>query len=83
MHDLLPLQMLPAGCRGQITQLLGSEDEVHRLQELGMRVGCSIEMIQGGSPCIVKLGNTKLCFRDNDAFLVLVQRDDAPLGEVA
>jgi Fe2+ transport system protein FeoA len=83
MHDLLPLQMLPAGSCGQIGQLLGSADEVQRLQELGMRVGSQVEMIQGGSPCIVKLGNTKLCFRDNEAFGVLVQIDDAALGEVA
>jgi Fe2+ transport system protein FeoA len=77
MHNLLPLHLLPAGSRALIGQLLGQADEVHRLEELGMRVGTPVEMVQAGSPCIVRLGGSKLCFRDNEAFRVLVQTGDA------
>lgn len=78
MHDLLPLHLLPAGQSARIGQLLGQADEVHRLQELGMRVGKSVEMVQAGTPCIIKLDGTRLCFRDSEAFRVLVR-----LGDVA
>lgn len=77
MHDLLPLHLLPPGSYALIGQLVGRPDEVHRLEELGMRVGTQIEMVQAGSPCIIKLGGSKLCFRDNEAFQVLVQVGDA------
>jgi ferrous iron transport protein A len=77
MHDLLPLHLLPPGSRALIGQLVGQADEVHRLEELGMRVGTQVEMVQAGSPCIIRLGGAKLCFRDNEAFQVLVQIGDA------
>lgn len=77
MHDLLPLHLLPPGSRALIGQLVGGIDEVHRLEELGMRVGTQVEMVQAGSPCIIRLGGAKLCFRDNEAFQVLVQVGDA------
>jgi Fe2+ transport system protein FeoA len=77
MHDLLPLHLLRPGSRALIGQLVGGPDEVHRLEELGMRVGAQVEMVQSGSPCIIRLGGSKLCFRDNEAFHVLVQTGDA------
>lgn len=76
MHELLPLQLLPAGSRACIDQLLGREDEVHRLQELGLRVGTHVEMVQSGVPCIIKLDGTRLCFRDGEALGVLVRTGD-------
>ena len=58
MPDTLPLHMLAAGQCARIDQLLGRPDEIHRLQELGMRVGTPIEMLQSGATCIVKLDET-------------------------
>ena len=78
MPNLIPLPLLRPGQRASIDQLMGRDDDVHRLQELGMRIGSTIEMLQAGSPCIVKLDGTKLCFRACDATSVLVR-----LGEVA
>lgn len=78
MSELIPLPMLPPGQLAQIDQVMGLAEDVHRLQELGMQVGRSVEMVQAGSPCIIKLNGTKLCFRDCDALSVLVR-----LGEVA
>ena len=73
MPDTLPLNMLAAGQRARIDQLLGRPDEIHRLQELGMRVGTPIEMLQSGATCIVKLDETRLAFRDHEGFRVLVR----------
>jgi Fe2+ transport system protein FeoA len=77
MPEILPLQMLLAGQRARIDQLIGRPDEVHRLQELGLRVGTSVEMLQCGSPCIVRLDGTQLAFRDHEGFQVLVRLGDA------
>jgi Fe2+ transport system protein FeoA len=77
MPDTFPLQMLSVGQRARIDQLLGQPDEVHRLQELGVRVGKPVEVLQGGSTCIVKLDGSRLAFRDHDGFRVLVRLGEA------
>jgi ferrous iron transport protein A len=73
MSETFPLHMLTVGQRAHIDQLVGRPDEVHRLQELGMHVGKSVEMLQTGSPCIVKLDGSRLAFRDHEGFRVLVR----------
>ena len=77
MPDTFPLQMLSAGQRARVDQLLGRPDEVHRLQELGIRVGTPIEMLQSGTTCIVKLDGARLAFRDHEGFRVLVRLGEA------
>jgi Fe2+ transport system protein FeoA len=84
MYELVPLPLLRPGQRAAIDQLIGRDDDVHRLQELGMRVGSTVEMLQSGSPCIVKLDGTKLCFRACEVTSVLVRLGGAVRpGEVA
>ena len=73
MPETLPLQLLAAGQRARVDQLLGRPDEVHRLEELGIRVGTPIEMLQSGTTCIVRLDGSRLAFRDNEGFRVLVR----------
>ncbi|MGC3967128.1 MAG: FeoA family protein [Pirellulales bacterium] len=72
MHDLIPLSQLPVGRSGSIGAVLGLPDAVHRLEELGLREGARIEMLQSGAPCIVRLGGNKLCFRADELMTVLV-----------
>ncbi len=74
MFDLIPLHLLPAGQFARIDQLVGQSDEVHRLEELGLRRGTEVEMVQPGSPCIVNLAGSKLCIRDANLFQVLVRQ---------
>lgn len=76
MVSLMPLFQLEPGQRARIRQLMGMPDQVHRLEELGLRAGSTVEMVQPGSPCIVRLDGGKLCFRGNEAFSVLVQAGD-------
>jgi Fe2+ transport system protein FeoA len=40
---------------------------------MGLRGGAEIEMMQAGSPCIIRLDGHKLCFRDDEATRVLVE----------
>lgn len=73
MSDLIPLHLLSRGEFAEIDQLVGQPDEVHRLEELGLRSGVVVEMVQPGSPCIVGLAGQRLCFRQNDAIGILVR----------
>jgi len=75
-HDLLPLTLLRPGQIARIDQLVGDSDAVCRLNEMGLRVGDHVEMVQSGSPCIVRLRGHQLCLRDGNLFQVLVRTKD-------
>jgi ferrous iron transport protein A len=77
VYDLIPLNMAPAGRTAEVAQLMGLAGDVHRLEELGLRQGAMLEIVQAGTPCIIRLAGHKLCFRDGEAFRVLV-RMEAP-----
>ena len=74
MHELMPLSLLAPGQRASVGQVLGQPEQVQRLEELGLCGGATIEMLQSGSPCIVRLSGQKLCFRADDLLRVLVHR---------
>jgi Fe2+ transport system protein FeoA len=73
MHDLLPLGCLAAGAAGEIAEIVGRTDQVHRLREMGLNNGVRIEVVQSGSPCIIRLNGHRLCFRDCETMGVLVR----------
>ena len=77
MVNMIPLVHMAAGTKARIGQLVGHPDQVHRLEELGLRNGTIIEMLQNGSPCIIRFAQSKLCFRPNEAMGVLVHIDKA------
>ena len=54
-------------------QLVGPAEQVRRLEELGLRAGARLEMVRGGSPCIVRVDGSTLCFRDDELLRVLVR----------
>ncbi len=55
-----------------VAELLGAPEQVHRLQEMGLRLGTQVHMVKPGSPCIVRLLGHKLCFRADEMLHVLV-----------
>ena len=69
----VPLQLLDAGQIAAVTDIVGHRDTVHRLHELGLRRGAEVEMIQPGSPCIVRLEGNRLCLRADELLNVLVR----------
>ena len=73
MNDLIPLSLLSAGEFAQIHAVAGHPEQTRRLRELGFQEGARVEMIQSGSPCIVRLDNSKLCFRDCELSRVMVR----------
>ena len=72
VSDIIPLSLLPPGTTALVSELSGCQETIHRLQELGLRGGTQIEMVQAGSPCIIRLGGSKLCFRTSELMNVLV-----------
>ena len=66
--------MLAAGQSADVAAITGRPEQVHRLEELGLRGGVRIEMVQNGSPCIIRLSGHKLCFRADELMRVLVRR---------
>jgi ferrous iron transport protein A len=79
-YELVPLGRMAAGCCATVAAVLGVAEQVHRLRELGLCDGASIEMLQPGSPCIVRLAGHKLCFRADDLLSVLVKPLTAQAG---
>ncbi len=77
---LLPLRFLTSGRRALIGALIGQADHVHRLEEMGLRRGATVEMVQSGSPCIVRVAQSTLCFRACDLVGILVDpKEPVPL----
>jgi len=72
MHELVPITALLPGQVAEVRQLVGRPEQLRRLEELGIRSGMILEVVQSGIPCIVRVGGTKLCFRDGEMCSVLV-----------
>lgn len=72
MRDLLPITLLTRGQVAEVQQLVGPPEQVRRLEELGLRNGARIEVVRGGSPCIIRIGDSRICFRDDAQVHVLV-----------
>ncbi len=68
----VPITQLRRGEVAEISQVLGSHEQVRRLEELGLRAGARLEIVRGGSPCIVRVGGARLCFRHDELLHVLV-----------
>ena len=72
MDDLIPLSTLVPGQSAQVCAVLGRSDQIRRLGELGLRDGAQLVMVRHGKPCIVRLGDSKLCLRDDELLRVMV-----------
>ncbi len=73
MDDSIPLEFLAVGQAAFVTAIVGHHDTVHRLDEIGLRAGIEVEMVQAGRPCIVRVGGQRLCLRADELLRVLVR----------
>jgi Fe2+ transport system protein FeoA len=64
--------LLRSGESAKVDRVVGKPEHVQRLEELGIRSGEVIEVVQAGSTCILRLGTKRLCFREADLLEVLV-----------
>jgi len=70
--ESVPIVHLRRGEVADIAEVLGSPEQVRRLDELGLRGGVRLEIVQSGSPCIVRVDGAKLCFRHDELLRVMV-----------
>lgn len=75
----IPLARLVSGQSAIVRRIVGRTEDVHRLEEFGLRDGVPIEMFRQGNPCILRLMGGKVCLRANRSLEVFV----ALTGEVA
>ena len=73
MNHLVSVTELRRGQVAEVSAVVGLPEQVRRLEELGLRSGVRLEIVRGGSPCIVRVEGTKLCFRDNELASVMVK----------
>ncbi|HYV37793.1 MAG TPA: FeoA domain-containing protein [Gemmataceae bacterium] len=76
VETLLPLELLESGECAEIAEVYGEPGWVHRLVELGVRIGCRLRVLQGGSPCLVQIGGLRLSLRNDGPTKIMV----LPLG---
>jgi Fe2+ transport system protein FeoA len=74
---VVPLESLQPEERGRICHVDGDDHLVHRLEEMGIREGAQVRMVQSGRPCIVHINENRLSLRSDGAVTILVELDAA------
>ncbi len=72
MSEYISLSALRPGQTAEIGEVIGPLAHVRRLHELGLRVGAFIQMVRSGSPCILRVDGSTLCFRDDGSLRLVV-----------
>jgi Fe2+ transport system protein FeoA len=73
VNDLIPLSLLSTGEQASVQTVAGNPEHIRRLRELGFHEGALVQVIQSGSPCIIRLDNSKLCIRNCEMSQVMVR----------
>jgi ferrous iron transport protein A len=68
----IPISALRPGEIAEIHEIVGPIEHIRRLEELGLRSGSVLEMVRSGSPCIIRVGGSKLCIRHDELLRVMV-----------
>ncbi len=71
-EEVLPLELLKANEEASIVELIGDESLIHRLAEMGFRIGANIRMVRPGAPCLLAIDGKRLSLRLCENFDVLV-----------
>lgn len=73
VSEIVPLEALAENESARVVELVGPEDWCHRLEELGLRVGCLVRLIKRGEPCLLALSDQRLSLRCDPSTMVLVE----------
>ncbi len=69
----LPIEFLSADSEGTIVELSGNPSYLHRLEEMGIRNGVRIKMVQSGEPCLIAIEGRRVSLRLGSSAEVYVQ----------
>jgi ferrous iron transport protein A len=70
---LLPLNLLQTGEWADVAEVSGEPSWVCRMAELGVCVGCRLQMLRSGCPCLLRVGGCRLSLRADDPHNILVR----------
>lgn len=70
---VIPLECLGRGETAVIADVSGDPRWVARLGEMGLRPGVRVGMLQPGTPCLFRLGSTRMSLRLGESFQILVE----------
>lgn len=70
---IVPIEMLRCRETGRVVEVCGEKGCEHRIQEMGLCVGCTIEMQSPGRPCIISIEGRRLSLRLEETTTVLVE----------
>ncbi len=70
---VLPLELLQTGEWADIAEVQGEPSFVGRLAELGLCIGCRLQMLQSGCPCLLRVGECRLSLRADCNQSILVR----------
>jgi ferrous iron transport protein A len=70
---VVPLELMASGEQGRVSSMDGADEFVVRLEEMGLREGTQIRMVQSGSPCILAVNEQRFSFRFDGTATVLVE----------
>ncbi|MCA9129279.1 MAG: ferrous iron transport protein A [Planctomycetales bacterium] len=62
-ETIVPIELLRSNENASVVELSGDEQQIHRLSEMGLRVGTVIRMVRPGAPCLLALGSKRLSIR--------------------
>ncbi len=71
--EVVPLKLVQPGVEAEVCQICGEQSQVRRLQEMGICQGCKLKVVCQGSPCIIKVAGSRICFRENELTNILVR----------
>ena len=72
MCEFISLSALRPGQVAEIGEVVGPVAHIRRLHELGLRTGAQLQIMRSGSPCILRVDGSTLCFRDDDSLRLMV-----------
>ena len=71
--ELIPLRRLSPGRRAKVVSVRGTNHEIARLAEMGLRSGTIVSVTRGGITSIVQLLNgSRLCVRTSNRLEIFV-----------
>jgi len=57
---------------GVISEMVGCEQQIHRLKELGLFEGVRITIVKCGEPCLIAIQDQRLSLRLDPSLIILV-----------
>ncbi len=59
----IPVEYLSQDSLGVVVDVAGEGQNIHRLEEMGIRNGCRIRMLCPGETCLLAIDGKKMCVR--------------------